>query len=142
MTWVTDQIFVAGGAFVVETWKDFQAQTGVSAIITIGTEAPGIFVDPLPWAWLWLPVADELGYTLAHLTLGVAFIDQARAAGRTLLLHGPKGQHRARPLVAAHLLASGKSLARVLREVELRPWLPPYKGDPSLLEAFLQQRAG
>jgi hypothetical protein len=136
MTWVTDHIFVAGGEFVVEAWREFQAQTGISAVVTIAAEAPGLFADPPPWAWLWLPLADEGAYTLEHLDLGAAFVERALRAGRRVLLHGPQGMHRARPLFAACLLSGGKSLARVLREVEQRPWLPPYKGDPALLEAF------
>jgi hypothetical protein len=45
-------------------------------------------------------------------------------------------------LVAAHLLRQGKSLARVLREMEQRPWLPPYKGEVALLERFLEEDRG
>jgi hypothetical protein len=142
MTWVADRIFVAGGDFVVESWRDFQAQTEVSAVVTIAAEAPGIFADPLPWAWLWLPLPEEAAYTLEHLDLGVAFIGRALEAGKSVLLHGPKGLHRTRPLFAAHLLAEGRSMPRVLREVEQRPWLPPYHGDPALLEAFARARAG
>lgn len=134
MTWATDEIFVAGGEFVTENWREFQAQAGVSAIVTVSAGQPGAFADPLPWALLWLPVDDEPGYTLEQLRLGVQFIDAALAAGRKVLLHGVKGVHRTRPLVAAHLIASGKSLARVLREMEQKPWLPPYKGDVTLLE--------
>ncbi len=142
MTWVTDHLFVAGGEFVVEDWRAFREQTGVSAIITLSTDKPGLFVDPLPWAWLWLPVADESAYTLDQLQLGVRFIDSALAMGRKALLHGPQGMHRTRPLVAAHWLASGKSLQRVLREVEQRPWLPPFRGNVELLEKFLQVSQG
>lgn len=137
MTWVTDDIFVAGGEFVVENWADFREQSGVSAIVTVTAEKPGIFVEPLPWAWLWLPVAEENAYTLDALSLGVQFIEAALAAQRKVLLHGPKGLHRTRPLVAAHLLASGKSLSRVLREIEQKPWLPPFKGDVELLKQFV-----
>jgi protein-tyrosine phosphatase len=142
MTWVTDDIFVAGGEFVVEEWAAFRAQSGVSAIVTVTAEKPGIFVEPLPWAWLWLPVAEEGAYTLDALTLGVRFIEAALAAGRTVLLHGPKGLHRTRPLVAAHLLANGKSLSRVLREIEQKPWLPPYRGEIELLKQFMQVSGG
>lgn len=141
MTWATDQIFVAGGDFVAERWGDVQAQTGVSAILTVSAEKPGEFTNPLPWALLWLPIAEEGAYTLEHLRLGVAFIENALAAQRKLLLHGPQAMHRVRPLVAAHLLAGGKSLLRVLREMEQRPWLPPYKGDPALLEQFIAARS-
>ena len=133
MTWATDHIFVAGGEFVTSEWREFQSQSGVSAIITVSAGKPGEFVDPPPWALLWLPVGEEDEYTLDHLMLGVRFIDAALAAGRTVLLHGSKGVHRTRPLVAAHLVARGKSVARVLREMEQKPWLPPYRGDASLL---------
>lgn len=140
MTWLTERIFVAGGDFVVAEWKNVQAQTGLSAIVTVDLEPPRLFTEPLPWAWLWLPVADEGAYTLEHLSLGVQFIEMALAANRSILLHGPKSMHRTRPLFAAHLLARGKSLARVLREVELKPWLPPYRGDVELLKRFLENR--
>jgi hypothetical protein len=141
MTWVADHIFAAGGDFVVESWMEFQAQTGLSAVVTVSAQTPGLFSDPVPWAWLWLPLPDEAAYTLAHLDLGVSFIERALQAGQSVLLHGPKGLPRTRPLFAAHLLASGRSLKRVLREVEQRPWLPPYHGDPALLEAFASARA-
>lgn len=137
MTWATDHLFVAGGDFVTENWREFQAQAGVSAIITVSAEKPGAFADPRPWALLWLPVEDEEAYTLDQLRLGVAFVEAALAAGRTVLLHAAKGVHRTRPLVAAHLVARGKSIARVVREMEQKPWLPPYKGDVTLLEQLV-----
>ncbi|MGQ0602233.1 MAG: hypothetical protein ACT4QE_11150, partial [Anaerolineales bacterium] len=124
--------------FVVENWADFREQSGVSAIVTVTAEKPGIFVEPLPWAWLWLPVAEEAAYTVDALSLGVQFIEAALAVHRKVLLHGPKGLHRTRPLVAAHLLARGKSLNRVLREIEQKPWLPPFRGDVELLKQFMQ----
>jgi len=137
MSWVTDHIFAAGGDFVTENWREFQHQSSVSAIITVSTEKPYPFTDPLPWAALWLPVDDERGYTLDQLQLGVQFIQAALTAGRKVLLHAPKGVHRTRPLVAAHLVAGGKSVARVVREMEQKPWLPPYKGDSALLEKLI-----
>ena len=140
MTWVTDSIFVAGGDFVFENWSDFQSQAGVSAVITVSAEGPMPYRDPLPWAALWLPVDDEPAYSLDQLALGVSFIGAALAAGRKVLLHGPKGVHRTRPLVAGHLIASGKSLARAIREVEDKPWLPPYKGSLEMLEALAAAR--
>lgn len=141
MTWATDSIFVAGGDYVRDYWSDFQDQAGVSAVVTVSPEGPVAYVNPLPWAALWLPVADEAAYTLDQLALGVDFIEAALAAGRKVLLHGPHGVHRTRPLVAGHLLARGKSLARVLRAMEEKPWLPPYHGDVELLEALAQRRA-
>jgi hypothetical protein len=138
MTWVTDHIFVAGGEFATEQWATLHGQTGITAIITVSVDKPGVFENPAPWAVLWLPLDDEKSYTFSHLQLGARFIADALADKRQILLHGPKGLHRARPLVAAHLLMSGKSLARVQREIEQRPWLPPYKGDLTLLEKFAE----
>ena len=140
MTWVTDSIFVAGGDFVFESWPEFQAQAGVSAVITVSAEGPLAYRDPLPWAALWLPVDDEAAYTLEQLALGVSFIEAALRAGRKVLLHGPKGVHRTRPLVAGYLVASGKSIPRAIREVEQKPWLPPYKGRVEVLEALAAER--
>jgi hypothetical protein len=141
MTWATDHVFVAGGDFVSTHWPDFQAQSGISAVVVISAEAPPAYVDPPPWAVLWLPVGDEAAYGLDHLQLGTQFIDTALQAGRCVLLHGPKGVHRTRPLLAAHLVAGGKSLARTLHELEEKPWLPPYRGNRELLEVFIQRRA-
>ena len=137
MTWATDHIFVAGGDFVVNSWREFQNQAGVRAVITVSTEKPGEFISPLPWAALWLPVEDEGAYTLDQLQLGALFIEAALAAGHKVLLHSPKGVHRTRPLVAAHLVSRGKSIARVIREMEQKPWLPPYRGDVTLLEQLV-----
>lgn len=139
MPWVTEHIFAAGGEFVLENWREFQSQSGVSAIITVDAEKPGEFNDPRPWAWLWLPVSDEAQYTLDQLKLGGQFIEAALAAGHKVLLHGAKGVHRTRPLVAAHLIAQGKSVARAVKELEQRPWLPPYKGEVALLEQLAEQ---
>lgn len=136
MTWATDHLFVAGGDFVSDYWHDFQDQAGVGAVVTVSPERPPAYAEPPPWAALWLPVDDEAAYTLDQLALGVQFIDAALGAGYKVLLHGPHGVHRTRPLVAAHLLARGKSLARVLRDLEQKPWLPPYKGDVAVLEAL------
>jgi len=141
MPWVTSSIFVAGGDYVREYWADFQAQSGVSAIVTVSAAGPVAYLDPLPWAALWLPVDDEAGYTLEQLALGVSFIQEALAGQHKVLLHAPQGVHRTRPLVAGHLLAEGKSLARALRTVEEKPWLPPYKGDQAVLESLARQLA-
>jgi hypothetical protein len=140
MTWATDDLFVAGGDYVRDDWANFQAQAGVRAI-TLSVEGPVAYLNPLPWAALWLPVADEPAWTLDQLGLGVAFIEAALAAGHKVLLHSPAGLHRTRPLVAAHLLAQGKSLARVLRDLEAKPWLPPYRGSVELLEAWSEHLA-
>jgi hypothetical protein len=139
MTWVTEAIFVAGGDYVRESWAEFQDQAGVSAVVTVSADGPVAYVNPLPWAALWLPVGDEAGYTVERLALGVDFIEAALGAGRKVLLHGPAGVHRTRPLVAGHLLARGKSLARVLREMEEKPWLPPFRGDVEVLQALIMR---
>jgi hypothetical protein len=139
MPWATDHIFVAGGDFVAENWAEFQSQTGVSAIVTVDLDKPGEFNEPRPWAWLWLPVESEEHYTLDQLRLGAQFIQAALAAGRTVLLHGAQGAHRTRPLVAAHLIGQGKSVTRVVKELEQKPWLPPYRGQVALLEQLTKQ---
>jgi hypothetical protein len=139
MPWVADHLFAAGGEFVSETWPEFHSQTGVSAVITVAPEKPGVFALPRPWAWLWLPVDAEDQYTLDQLKLGAHFISAALRAGQGVLLHGALGVHRTRPLVAAHLILSGKSVARVLREMEAKPWQPPYKGDVALLGLLAEQ---
>lgn len=136
MTWATDTLFVAGGDFVTEHWREFQSQADINAVIVLATTPPSFMLDPLPAALLWLPVDDESHYTLEQLKLGTQFIADMLAAKRKVLLHSPIALHHTRPLVAAHLLAQGKSLARVLREMEQRPWLPPYQGDVTLLEQF------
>jgi protein-tyrosine phosphatase len=139
MPWATDDIFVAGGDFVAEDWANFQSQTGISAIVTVDLDRPGEFKEPRPWAWLWLPVESEEHYTLDQLRLGAQFIRAALTAGRRVLLHGAQGAHRTRPLVAAHLIAQGKSVARVIKELEQKPWLPPYRGQVALLEQLKEQ---
>lgn len=141
MTWVTDHVFVAGGDYVSDYWADFQAQAGVRAVITVAPTRPGAYLDPAPWAALWLPVADEGGYSPAQLFLGATFMAQALAQGHKVLLHGRQGVHRTRPLVAAHLITQGQGVSRAIRAVEQKPWLPPFKGQPAVLEAFAAQWA-
>jgi len=136
MPWVTDHIFVAGGDFIVNDWATFQDQTGISAVVAIGdNSAPAL--QPPQAALLWLALAAESDYTLEQLRWGTEFIATALATGRQVLLYAPAGMHRTRPLVAAHLIHSGVSLARTLRLMEQKPWLPPYGGDATLLEEFL-----
>ena len=142
MTWATDDLFVAGGDYVSANWAEFQAQAGVNAVVTLAVDGPPAYGEPRPWAALWVPVADEAAWTLAHLGLGVGFIDAALAAGHKVLLHAPAGLHRTRPLVAAHLLARGRTLARVLRDLETKPWLPPYKGSREVLAEWVAQLPG
>jgi len=139
MPWVADHLFAAGGEFVSESWPEFQSQTGVTAVITVAPDKPGSFGLPRPWAWLWLPVEAEDQYTLDQLKLGAHFIGAALSAGQAVLLHGALGVHRTRPLVAAYLIVSGKSVARVVREMEAKPWQPPYQGDLALLERLVEQ---
>jgi hypothetical protein len=139
MPWAADNIFVAGGEYVIENWAEFQDQTGVSAVITVDLEKPGEFRVPRPWAWLWLPVESEELYTLDQLRLGAQFIQAALAAGHTVLLHAAQSVHRTRPLVAAHLITQGKTVARVVKELEKKPWLPPYRGQVALLEQLTEQ---
>ncbi len=139
MPWVADRLFVAGGDFVAENWRQFQREAGLRAVITVAPARPGDFGDPPPWAWLWLAVSEEPDYTLAQLQLGAHFIAAALEAGQPVLLHGALGLHRTRPLVAAYLITQGKSVARVLKEMEQKPWLPPYQGNSTLLEQLAEQ---
>ncbi len=111
----------------------FGVQTGLLIAFTL------FYGKGIHLSWLWLPVESEELYTLDELRLGAQFIEAALAAGRAVLLHGAQGVHRTRPLVAAHLIAQGKSVARVVKELEHKPWLPPYRGQVALLEQLKEQ---
>ena len=89
MTWATDDIFVAGGDFVREYWADFQAQASVTAVVTVSAEGPVAYLNPLPWAALWLPVDDEAGYSL----VGSALVNGHR---RIIVFNGARSMEERR----------------------------------------------
>lgn len=137
MAWIADDIFAAGGEQVTQDWAGFQAQAGALAVVLVSPGPLPALDAPRPWALLWLPVEAETEYALHHFQLGVDFVAAARAARQKVLLLGPRGLHHVRPLFAALLLSEGRSLARTLREVQQKPWLPPYRGEPALLEEWM-----
>ena len=139
MTWVNDHLFVAGGDLIAETWADFQNQTGITVVVSLRAEGPENFGPPLPLAYLWLPADDAEELSLDGWRLGAQFIEAAVTLNRRVLLHCRLGLHRVRPLFAAYLVHTGKSVRAALREVEERPWMKPYRGDPERLEEFARK---
>lgn len=142
MTWVTDHLFVSGGDLIAETWADFQNQTGITVVVSLRADGPDTFGPPFPLAYLWLPADDAEELTLDAWRMGAQFIDAAVRMNRRLLLHCRLGLHRVRPLFAAYLIHTGKSVKATLREVEERPWMKPYRGQAARLEEFARQYYG
>ncbi len=139
VSWVTAQVFAGGGDIIPENWAEFQAQTGVAVVVSLRAGSPDAFSPPPPLAHLWLPADDSEALTEAQWLLAAQTVDTAVRAGQRALLHCRLGMHRLRPLFAAYLIYAGQTPKAALREVEKKPWLKPYTGDPARLAEFARR---
>jgi len=142
VSWVHDRIFAAGGFQIPRTWKAFQDQTGIDAVVHLSPGAPMPFVGPTPSAFLWLDTADEDAADLETRRLAGGFVLDCLQEGRTILLHSRLSRHRTRWVFVSFLLCSGASLPRALREAEERPWLSPYHTDEASWQALADALMG
>jgi protein-tyrosine phosphatase len=84
------------------------SRDGVSVIINMQRERQDHFRSS-QWvdAYLWLPVTDEWPPSMAQLQMGVAFIREAVASGKGVLVHCQAGQGRGPLLCVCYLLEQG-----------------------------------
>lgn len=136
MSWVHDRIFAAGGFQIPGSWKAFQDQTGIDAVVHLSPGAPMPFAGPVPAAFLWLDIESEDAADLGARRVAGGFVLDCLEDGRTVLLHSRLSRHRTRWVFVAFLLCSGASLARALQQAEERPWLSPYPTDESRWRAL------
>lgn len=136
---MTERIFAGGGDIIPDSWADFRQQTGVAVVVSLRAEGPDLFCPPAPLAHLWLPGEDGERLSLDQWLLAARTVETAVQAGQRVLLHCRLGLHRLRPLFAAYLIYSGQTAKAALREVEKKPWLKPYTGDPARLEEFARR---
>lgn len=138
LTWVHDRIYAAGGEHIPETWGSFVDQTGISAVVQMGSEKID-FCQPPPRALLWLKIEHERDAGIDECWLAARFIDRCLEEGRKVLLHCNSGRHRVRWLLVSYMIYSGRGVRGTLRRVADPPWLSPYKTNRELWEEFFQQ---
>jgi hypothetical protein len=136
VTWVHDRIYAGGGAHIPDHWDEFAEQTGISAIVHLAPGRPATFRGRPPLAFLWLDLADETEAGPEERWLVGRFIDDCLEQGRKVLLHSSLGRHRARWAFVAYRILAGRTAPAALREAAERPWLTPYRTDPSVWEEF------
>lgn len=139
MSWVAEGVFAGGGDVIPDTWAEFQGRTGIAVVVSLRAARPDDFSPPPPLAHLWLPGEDAEQLSLDQWLLAAQVVDTAVRAGRRALLHCRLGLHRLRPLFAAYLIYTGQTARAALREVEKKPWLKPYAGDPVRLDEFARR---
>lgn len=138
MTWVQDGVFAGGGESLAAQWRDFSAQTGITAVLHLRPSAPAEFVGPAPGAFLWLGIDEEAEALAAERLLAGAFIEECLSQGRRVLLHGSRGRHRTRWCYVAYRILAGSTPEAALRRAAQPPWMAPYQTD----EARWRQFAG
>lgn len=118
MDWITEDIAVGGGTIEPEMWQGFQADNEITAVVNMRAEQQDWFSNPLPIAYLWLPVIDHTDPALGQLLLGAQFIDTAVRIGHRVLVHCAMGIGRSRTMVAAYLIWTGLSVDEAIRRSE------------------------
>lgn len=142
MSWVTEQVFAAGGTMIPCDWARFKLETGIDAVLHMNPVAPTPFEGPDPERFLWLDAADEEGADLAMRKAAGRFIFQAVHDGYRVLLHATPGRHRARWAYVAYLILDGRRPASAVRMAAEQPWLAPYSTDMAQWEAFYRSLHG
>ena len=137
MTWVDDQIFVAGGTHIPATWAEFTDLTGIRAVFHIGVDRPALFRGPAAESFLWMNVSKESDAGMEHRLLAGRYIHTVVSSGQKVLLHSCMGRHRTRWAYVSFCLYRGRKLKTVLKEVAERPWLSPYHTDEADWETYI-----
>lgn len=136
MTWVHDQIYAGGGAYIPTHWGDFSAQTGISSVLHLCPDRPAAFNGPAPEAFEWMSIEDETQASMAQRLAAAQFIHQEVDKGRKVLLHSCLGRHRVRWAYVAYEILTGRSWRAALRSAARKPWLSPYVTDESDWQDF------
>jgi hypothetical protein len=136
MSWVSDQIFAAGGTTILQDWRQFQLDTGITTVVHLNPDSPDEFVGPEPARFLWLDITHEDDADFEHREQAGRFVLEAVYSGEKVLLHATKGRHRTRWVFVAYLILSGRKPSTALRLAEKLPWLAPYNTDRERWEQF------
>jgi hypothetical protein len=116
--WINDDIAVGGGTIEPDMWHSFQAESEITAVVNMRAEQQDWFSNPLPIAYLWLPVIDHTDPALGQLLLGAQFVDTAVRIGHKVLVHCAMGIGRSRTMVAAHMIWTGLSVDEAITRAE------------------------
>lgn len=136
MSWVHRNIYAAGGDHIPETWKTFQRQTNIQAVLHMRPEGPAEFRGPPVDRFLWLDLSAESGAGLETRWLAAEFLSSALRRDELAMIHSSLNFHRTRWALVAYLIYSGGSIPASIRAVEKRPWLAPYHTERRGWEDF------
>src|SRR5262245_37992573 len=106
-TWVTDHVCFSGATITPERCPALAKRDGITAVLNLRAEAQDVFVEPMPGAYLWLPVVDHGDPTVEQLLTGAQFVDAMVRADRRVLVHCKMGIGRSPTMVAAYLVWTG-----------------------------------
>ena len=117
-------------------------EQGIGAVLTL-TETPlpeGALVR-LDLAYLHLPVPDLTPPSPEQLDRALAFIDQQRVAGRSVVVHCLVGQGRTGTVLAAFLIRAGATPEHALAELRARcPGAVGTRSQEQALHAYYTRR--
>ena len=139
---ITPQLIV-GGFIDYDDWRQLVLE-GVSVVVSLQAERHDeeVFQDLQPEGYLRLPTTDFSPPTVAQLRMGAAFIDQAVATGKIVLIHCHAGVGRSAMQCAAYLVYKGMSLEGAWELLaSKRPIVHLNEGQRVGLEAYAAQLA-
>ncbi|MGC1377253.1 MAG: dual specificity protein phosphatase [Anaerolineales bacterium] len=115
VSWITDQVAIAGAGITPETWPELQ-QLGFDAVVNLRSEYQDSFGEPFPKAYLWIPTEDYIDPQPQLLWLSAQFIDGAVKSGYKVLVHCKMGIYRSATTIVAYLIFTGLSEEEAIRK--------------------------
>ena len=135
---ITPKLHV-GGQYSAAGWRRLQ-QRGVTAVVNLRDEFDDAEAGIAPARYLFLPTVDDTPPTIAQLCQGVRFIHQEISGGGEVYVHCMLGVGRSVTMVAAYLVATGKTPAEAWRIIRRRrPFIQPTTGQEARLVEFAAQ---
>jgi protein-tyrosine phosphatase len=121
VVWITDQVATSGAKLSARSWRELQEKTGITAVVNLRSKHQDTFDEPLPSAYLWLPVEDFTDPTPEQMLQAALFVDTAVESGRRVLVHCRLGIGRSPTVAAAWLLFTGLPADEAIRTVMEAP---------------------
>jgi hypothetical protein len=131
-----------GGQYRRYGWPRLQAR-GITAVVNLRVEWDDLALGIAPERYLHLPTVDDAAPSLAHLVQGSDFIAEELERGGAVYVHCGSGIGRAATLVAAYLVAAGRSPEGAWDEIRrVRPFVRPSAAQIEQLEVFARECEG
>jgi protein-tyrosine phosphatase len=135
---ITDNIFIGTNRCCATHFDAVLMKEGISADISL----EHIRIDQ-PFGvemYVWLPVKDHTAPTPDQLSFGVSALERAIALGKKVYIHCKNGHGRAPTLVAAYLVAQGKSPEEAEAAIKARrPAIHLEEVQKEALQVFAKQ---